>query len=116
MIRILYAPVIVLALFLAYTIYSQDLKLVDEREYQKTAVIYTKAKCKFCTNAQELLRQNQILYAEIDITWDPALHKKLQEQTNQSTVPYIFIKDKFVGGYAELLALHKSNRLDELLK
>jgi glutaredoxin 3 len=111
MAKVLYAHIFVLALLLTYTIYSQDLKIVEEKEYQKSVVIYTKAKCKFCISAQELLRKNGILYADIDITWDKELHQKLINQTGQKTVPYIFIQNEFIGGYSELLELSNSKKL-----
>src|SRR5688572_8090573 len=114
--RVLYAPIIILAVFLAYTIYSQDLKIVEEKEYQKNVVIYTKAKCKYCSETKELLRKKDILYIDIDVTWDKELHQKLINQTGQKTVPYIFIKDKFIGGYTELAKLEKARQLDNLLQ
>lgn len=118
MTRVLYAPIAILVIFLAYTIYSysHELKIVEEKEYQKNVVIYTKAKCKYCSDAKELLRKKDILYTDNDITWDKELHQKLIGQTGQKTVPYIFIKDKFIGGYRELAELEKTHQLDNLLK
>ncbi len=101
---------------LVYTIYAQDLKIADVREYEKKVVIYTQMKCPFCTNAKELLDKRDIPYAEIDITWDKDMYNKLYEETGQSTVPYIFINGKFIGGFQELANLESHKELEKLLK
>lgn len=114
--RVLYFPVALLAIFLAYTIYSQDLKIKDIREYNRQIVIYTQVRCSYCTGAKSLLDQKNIPYQEVDLTWDKELHSSLETLTNQSTVPYIYINGQFIGGFRELLKLDKSDKLSTLLK
>lgn len=97
-----------LILFLAYTIYSQDLKIQDVRVYDKKVLIYTKEKCQFCLKAKNFLDKKGISYSEIDITSDQELHEKLKNETRQLTVPYIFINGDLIGGYKDLVALENT--------
>ena len=114
--RALYLPLVVLIGFLGYTIYSQDVKIRDMREYESKVIVYTRIKCKYCLDATNFFRQKDTPYVDIDITWDKELHQKLIRETHQQTVPYIFINGKFIGGYSELIDLNKTKKLDELLK
>jgi glutaredoxin 3 len=116
MIRTLYFIIIGLIGVLVYTIYAQDLKVTDVREYEKKVVIYTQMKCSYCTNAKELLDKKDIPYIEIDITWDKDMYNKLHQETGQSTLPYIFINQKFIGGFSDLSELESKKQLDSLLK
>lgn len=78
--------------------------------------IYFKAGCIWCTRAKEFLKSKNIEFEEInlsDLTEDEySLEKnKLVENTGQKTFPYIFIDDKFIGGFTDLqLKLDKMNK------
>lgn len=76
---------------------GQDLKII----------IYTKEGCKYCVMAKNLLDEHEMAYELIDIGSDVELQKKLVNQTGQVTVPYVFIDDKFIGGYTDLLKYKK---------
>jgi glutaredoxin 3 len=82
-------------------IVDTDLKLP---KYTKI-VLYTKNGCSYCTMAKDLLDKSDAKYDIIDISNNKDLHLKLANQTNQTTVPYVFIDDKFIGGYTELRKL-----------
>jgi glutaredoxin 3 len=115
MIKGLYLPIVALLCFLAYTIYSQDLKAKDIREYKRKIVIYGKEKCSFCIEAKKLLDNKDIPYIDIDITFDKERYAKLCNETGQLTVPFIFINEVFIGGYQELANLNDTNQLTKLL-
>lgn len=78
--------------------------------------IYTTDYCPYCKKAKSLLTQLGLDFQEIDITQneDDAIDK-LIVKTGRSTVPQIFINDKFVGGCDDLFELHKTDKLKELL-
>lgn len=70
--------------------------------------IYSKDGCMWCTKAKELLTKKNITFEEINLSKvtpeEYAIEKnKLFENTGQKTFPYIFIDDKFVGGFNELV-------------
>lgn len=69
--------------------------------------IYFKSGCVWCTRAKEFLKSKNIEFEEInlsDLSEDEyELEKnKLVENTGQKTFPYIFIDDKFIGGFTDL--------------
>ena len=79
--------------------------------------IYTTNYCPYCKKAKALLGELGVNFEEIDITEneDDAMDK-LIEKTGRSTVPQIFINDKFIGGCDDMFALHRSGELKELIK
>lgn len=74
-------------------------------------ILYVKNGCSYCNMAKELLTENKIAYEAIDLSFDLDLQKKLVGKTGQTTVPYIFINNKFIGGYSDLLKLSKEGEL-----
>lgn len=81
--------------------------------------IYTTETCPFCMKAKRLLKMLDLNYTEhnVDNSFNE-MTKKLSEKYGKpiSTVPQIIINNKYVGGYTDLEALHKSGKLDEYLK
>ncbi len=79
--------------------------------------IYTTNYCPYCKRAKLLLTELVQDFDEIDITDDEDnLIDELYERTGRSTVPQIFINDKFIGGSDDLFELRRSGELAELLK
>ncbi len=74
-------------------------------------IIYTKKGCVYCDMAKTLLIEKKINHEIIDLSFNHDLQKKLVTQTGQTTVPYIFVNNKFIGGYTNLLELEKAKKL-----
>lgn len=83
---------------------------------KKNVVIYTFSTCPYCIRAKELLKSKEVSFTEIDITNKRDELNKLKEKTNCSTVPQIFVNDKFIGGCDDIMALYKEGNLDEILE
>jgi glutaredoxin 3 len=81
-------------------------------------VVYAARTCPYSIRAERLLRRNGVRYARVRV-WRflPGGRRMLTEQfgANHATVPQITIGGTHVGGYNDLIALHQSGRLDELL-
>ena len=78
--------------------------------------IYTKEYCPYCTHAVALFKSKQSEYNEIKIDGDMEMRSTMIERSNGGyTVPQIFINNEAIGGYTDLLAIERSQRLDELL-
>jgi glutaredoxin 3 len=83
----------------------------------KNVTIYTGPLCNFCDAAKKLLTRNNVVYKEINIaTVDGAMDEMISKANGKRTIPQIFIEDFHVGGYDELRALEKENKLQDLLK
>lgn len=69
------------------------------------ATLYTWVTCPFCINAKSLLDSHKIEYQEFVIKDNIEEHERLFNETKQRTVPYIYLDNKFIGGYTDLKAL-----------
>ncbi len=78
-------------------------------------VIYTKESCPYCIRAKQLLQSKGVSYEEHNLENNPTELEALKARTKWRTVPQIFINDKMIGGFSELLALETSKKLDALL-
>ena len=83
----------------------------------KNITMYTGPMCNFCDAAKRLLSRNNLKYNEIDISSKDGLRDEMIKKSNgKRTIPQIFFDDHHVGGYVELRALEKENKLQDLLK
>jgi glutaredoxin 3 len=79
-------------------------------------VIYSKGYCPYCVAAKNLFAKKGVQFEEIFMDDKPDEYQALKERTGMMTVPQIFINDELIGGYTDLAALDKANKLDPLLK
>ena len=83
----------------------------------KKVLIYTGPLCGYCDAAKTLLKKKNISFDEIDIGEN---QKKMDEMLKKSngaqTIPQIFIGNNHIGGFHQLYALEKENKLESLLK
>lgn len=80
-------------------------------------LLYTTATCPYCHLAKQLLQELGVSeIEEIRVDLDPKKRQEMVEKTGRFTVPQIFIDDRLIGGYRELLELNQSGRLQELLR
>ena len=83
----------------------------------KNVTVYMGPMCNFCDAAKRLLNRNNIPYKEINIAIeDGKMHEMLSKSNGKRTIPQIFFDNHHVGGYEELRALEKENKLENLLK
>ena len=79
-------------------------------------VIYSTNSCPYCIRAKQLLERKGVEFKEINLSSEaPETRIELMQRTNHRTVPQIFIKDQFIGGFDQLYALERDGKLDELL-
>ena len=79
-------------------------------------IVYSTVSCPYCVRAKQLLERKGIDFKEINLSNEaPEVRVELMQRTKHRTVPQIFIKDQFIGGFDQLYALEKAGKLDELL-
>jgi len=83
----------------------------------KSVTIYTGPLCNYCDAAKRLLARNNIEYKEINIaTVEGAMDEMIKKANGKRTIPQILFDDQHIGGYDEVRALEKENKLQDLLK
>lgn len=71
--------------------------------------------CPYCHRAKALLQQRGVTQIdEIRVDLEPAQRTHMMELTGRRTVPQIFIGDTHVGGYDDMMALHRAGKLEPL--
>ncbi|MBT5229199.1 MAG: glutaredoxin 3 [Methylococcales bacterium] len=78
-------------------------------------VIYLTPFCPYCVRAIQLLNYKQVKFTEIRVDTNMEQRHKMERKSKRTSVPQIFIDDKHIGGYDEMAALDRSNKLDPLL-
>ncbi|GMU63574.1 MAG: hypothetical protein AMXMBFR34_53370 [Myxococcaceae bacterium] len=79
-------------------------------------LVYATDYCPYCRRAEAFLTEHDVPFQSIDVTHDPAMREKLVEMTQGlRTVPQIFIGGKSIGGYSDMMALHRKGELMPLL-
>ncbi len=77
--------------------------------------IYTSRYCAYCSAAKHLLQSKNYEYEEINMEGNQELMLEIMQKSGQRTVPQIFVGEKSIGGYQELLASTSSGEFEALL-
>ena len=77
--------------------------------------IYSTAVCPYCVAAKNFLKSKGRTWNEVRIDLDPAEREKMMALTRRTSVPQIFVGDVHVGGYDDMMALHRAGTLLPLL-
>lgn len=77
--------------------------------------IYSTAICPYCVAAKNFLKSKGQQWTEVRIDQDPAQREAMVARTQRTSVPQIFIGDTHVGGYDDMMALHRAGKLEPLL-
>ena len=81
---------------------------------QACITLYTTAVCPYCVAAKNFLKSKGQTWSEIRIDTDPAARQKMMALARRTSVPQIFVGDTHVGGYDDMIALHREGKLEPL--
>jgi len=80
-------------------------------------VMYCTAVCPYCINAERLLLRKGVTEIEkIRVDLDPEQRLIMEQRSQRRTVPQIFIGDRHIGGFDDMVELDQAGELAPLLK
>ena len=77
--------------------------------------LYSSAICPYCVMAKNFLKSKGLAWTEVRIDTDPVAREAMVAKARRTSVPQIFVGDVHVGGYDDMLALHRAGRFEPLL-
>ena len=77
--------------------------------------LYSSAICPYCIAAKNFLTSKGLEWDEVRIDLDPAEREKMVAMARRTSVPQIFVGDVHVGGYDDMMALHRAGKFEPLL-
>lgn len=83
---------------------------------QPTITLYSTAICPYCVAAKNFLKSKGLQWQEVRIDTDPDERQRMQQRTRRTSVPQIFVGDVHVGGYDDMMALHRAGKFEPLLQ
>jgi len=76
--------------------------------------LYTQPGCGYCTHAKRLLKSRDLGFTEYDVYDHPEKLQEMRSRTRERTFPQIFVNDRHIGGFEELLKLEQLDQLNQL--
>lgn len=76
--------------------------------------LYTSAVCAYCMAAKNFLKSRNLQWTEVRIDTDPEQRAKMVALARRSSVPQIFVGETHVGGYDDMIALHRAGKFESL--
>jgi len=80
-----------------------------------TIEMYCTESCPFCQRAEILLTKKGVEFKKIDIESDERLFDEMVKRAGNDSVPQIFINDRHIGGFDDMVELDIDDELDPLL-
>ena len=77
--------------------------------------LYSTAICPYCVAAKNFLKSKGQTWTEVRIDLDADAREKMITKARRTSVPQIFVGETHVGGYDDMIALHRAGKLEALL-
>jgi glutaredoxin 3 len=81
-----------------------------------TITLYSSAICPYCVAAKNFLKSKGLAWTEVRIDTDPVAREAMMAKARRTSVPQIFVGDTHVGGYDDMMALHRAGKFEPLLQ
>ena len=65
--------------------------------------------------AKNFLKSKGLTWTEVRIDTDPVEREKMLARAKRTSVPQIFVGDLHVGGFDDMMALHRAGKFEPLL-
>ena len=88
---------------------------------ENDVVLYMKGtkempQCGFSAAVSKLLTELQLPYLAVNVLDSPDLREGIKEYTDWPTIPQLYVKGEFVGGYDIVRESYETGELEDLLK
>jgi len=89
---------------------------MTDAENKPPVLMYSTAVCPYCVQAERLLTAKGVTaISKVRVDLEPAKRDEMVQKSGRRTVPQIWIGERHVGGYDDLVALDRAGELDPLL-
>ncbi len=78
-------------------------------------LIYTSATCPYCVAATNFLKSKGRQWREVRVDLDLAEREKMVSLAKRTSVPQIFVGETHVGGFDDMMAMHRAGNLEPLM-
>ena len=78
--------------------------------------IYSTLVCPYCVAAKNFLKSQGLAWKEVRIDLDPVERERMLAKARRTSVPQIFVGETHVGGYDDMMAMHRAGRFMPLLE
>ncbi len=97
------------------------LKVIGDEVASHPIVMYVKGspevpQCGFSKGVMDIFRQLKVPFKTVDVLADADVREGIKRFTNWPTIPQVFIRGQFVGGYDIVRDLHGKGELQEMVK
>lgn len=65
----------------------------------KNVKVYSTPTCPYCVRLKQYLKENNVVYEDIDVSADPAKAQEMTEKTGQMGVPVLDIEGEIIVGF-----------------
>ena len=72
-------------------------------------------KCGFSSNVSGVLKKLNLTFKDINVLDNQDIRQGIKDYSNWPTIPQLYIKGEFIGGYDIVKEMHKKGDLKELL-
>jgi glutaredoxin 3 len=81
----------------------------------QSITVYTTLICPYCVAAKNFLKSKGLSWTEIRIDTDPAERETMIARAKRTSVPQIFVGETHVGGFDDMMALHRAGGFEPLV-
>ncbi|MFT4718734.1 MAG: monothiol glutaredoxin [Rickettsiales bacterium] len=96
-------------------------KAIESQIQNNNIVLYMKGtkempQCGFSSAVSKILNNLQLQYETVDVMNNPETREAIKKYTDWPTIPQLYIKGEFVGGFDIVKEMHKNGDLQALLQ
>ena len=100
---------------------NRVLETIKSQVTENDVVLYMKGtrempQCGFSSAVSKLLTELQLPYLAVNVLDSPDLREGIKEFTDWPTIPQLYVKGEFIGGYDIVRESYETGELENLLK